>query len=259
MAVGSILIKLGGGLLTDKTRLCTVDDEAILRCAEAIRSIHDSGVEVTLVHGAGGFGHLRAREHRLAEGRIEGLDGQEDAIKRVREEMLQLNGILCAALIGNGVPVQSIPAHTWARGTGMDFHGQMEMAEGLVSVTFGDVVTVEGEMEFGILSGDYIMTRLARQLDPDLAVFLLDGVDGLLSAPPGDPSAVLLQEWSRGEGFTGHHHSEMDVTGGIGLKTDCAATIAATGIDTWFLDGHRLDRLLELVDSGVSIGTRILA
>ena len=56
-------------------------------------------------------------------------------------------------------------------------------------MTFGDVVDVDGSMRFGILSGDHLMERLALEAeDMDMAVFLLNGIDGLYDKDPKDPT-----------------------------------------------------------------------
>jgi isopentenyl phosphate kinase len=66
-----VVIKWGGGLITDKTTLCTPNLPVIAQLAEAVKRCIDSGVDVVLVHGAGSFGHLRAKHWRLNEGRVD--------------------------------------------------------------------------------------------------------------------------------------------------------------------------------------------
>eukprot|EP01079_Euglenida_sp_SAG-EU17-18_P012006 gene12006-10365_t len=65
------VVKLGGGLITDKQSLCTSDDTAIMQCAVTVSGLVDAGYAVTVVHGAGSFGHLRAQSWRLSEGRLQ--------------------------------------------------------------------------------------------------------------------------------------------------------------------------------------------
>ena len=58
-----VLIKLGGGLITFKEELCKVRLDILNACAESIANIVDMGWRPIIVHGAGGFGHLRAKQY----------------------------------------------------------------------------------------------------------------------------------------------------------------------------------------------------
>ena len=54
------------------------------------------------------------------------------------------------------------------------------------------------------------------------------------------------------------HEVDIDVTGGIGLKIDRALEIAKIVGEVWIIDGREPDRVLELLTSGETIGTKIL-
>ena len=55
-----ILIKFGGSVITDKSRYRTFNADVVRRLCKEIR---DSGERVIVVHGAGSFGHVLAKEH----------------------------------------------------------------------------------------------------------------------------------------------------------------------------------------------------
>jgi isopentenyl phosphate kinase len=80
------------------------------------------------------------------------------------------------------------PPHHWAQGVGAEFEGDLarfNVRPGTVAVTFGDVVPVAGDAEFGILSGDDLVYRLATEVPyVERLVFAIGGVDGLLRCPP---------------------------------------------------------------------------
>ncbi|HNT73271.1 MAG TPA: uridylate kinase, partial [Methanothrix sp.] len=58
------VLKVGGSVLTDKTRLESARIEEIGRIAAEIAGC---GPGLILVHGAGSFGHFHAERYRLAE------------------------------------------------------------------------------------------------------------------------------------------------------------------------------------------------
>ena len=62
--------------------------------------------KLVIVHGAGSFGHLKAKKYRLAEGRISGLN-QDSAVIDVRNDMLELNSVVVKELRSFGLDVQS--------------------------------------------------------------------------------------------------------------------------------------------------------
>ena len=229
--VGTVVVKWGGGLITYKDQLCTVNKDVIESLAEVCSK---STKRLVIVHGAGSFGHMKAKEYRLAEGRIEGLD-QDQIVEEVRRDMLQLNKFVVDALKSRGLDVKSYPPHEWATGTGPDFSGDLPLYDG-ITVVYGDVVPDESN-EFGILSGDDLMLRYSIELsDVERAIFAIGGVDGLLRVPPSEARPEdLIDIWHPEIKFEGEHESEIDVTGGIGLKAKRGAMIAEyeTLVDCW--------------------------
>ena len=57
--------------------------------------------------------------------------------------------------------------------------------------------------------------------------------------------------------FEGEHSTEIDVTGGIGLKAARGAMIAAKGIDVLLINGEIPERVLDAIEGKSVIGTRI--
>src|SRR3989442_8768312 len=60
-----LLVKLGGSVVTEKTHLRTPRSAAIRRLAGELASLREP---LLIVHGAGSYGHILARRHRLNEG-----------------------------------------------------------------------------------------------------------------------------------------------------------------------------------------------
>lgn len=273
---GRIVIKLGGGLITDKEKLCTPRLEVIDQMAKVIADISAEGYSVIVIHGAGSFGHLRAKRWQLHRGRINGyiasdiesISSQDDAVIAVRNDMLSLNDFVVEALREYGLEVEVFPPHFWASGTGLNFEGDLSIFSRTnskaVKVCFGDVTSCPGEAEFGILSGDDLAYRLATEIEGvERLVFALGGVDGLLRNPPKEGvTQEIITEWRRSDGFTGEHHSAIDVTGGIFLKAERGAQAANMGIEVLMVRGdgdEGQDRVLAALRGEECLGTRILA
>ena len=87
---GKVVIKFGGGLITDKENMCTPNLDVIDSLVDILSKIEK---QIILVHGAGSFGHMKAKKARLAEGRLPDLN-QDIFVHEVREDMLLLNKYL---------------------------------------------------------------------------------------------------------------------------------------------------------------------
>ena len=259
-----VIVKLGGGLITDKSEYKKVRRDRVDAVSAVIRELIDSGHSVIIVHGAGSFGHLEARKWRLSEGIVSEMsEEQELAVTRVRSDMAELNEHVLESLRSFGVECDELPPRNWATGVGVDFKGDLgsfsRNPTEPVPITFGDVVATPDHTRFGILSGDHVMVRLGSEIpDVSVCIFLLGDVDGLMDRPPDESGATLLTTWSVDEGFSDSHNPDVDVTGGIMLKAQCASLIAHKVEHVWLLNGTIPERILDVVSSGRAIGTRVL-
>ena len=259
-----VIVKLGGGLITDKSEYKKVRRDRVDAVSAVIRELIDSGHSVIIVHGAGSFGHLEARKWRLSEGIVSEMsEEQELAVTRVRSDMAELNEHVLESLRSFGVECDELPPRNWATGVGVDFKGDLgsfsRNPTEPVPITFGDVVATPDHTRFGILSGDHVMVRLGSEIpDVSVCIFLLGDVDGLMDRPPDESGATLLTTWSVDEGLSDSHNPDVDVTGGIILKAQCASLIARKVEHVWLLNGTTPERILDVVSSGRAIGTRVL-
>ena len=263
-----IIIKLGGGLITKKNQLCTPQINIIRNLAKSIHHLVKMNKRVIIVHGAGSFGHLKSKSWKLHEGRtdekfhFEGeLTSQIEAVKSVREDMINLNELVSNEFNKLGMSTISHSPHTWASETGPDFVGDLhrfKMEEDSIHITHGDVVDCKGPTEFGILSGDDICYRLSVELNASHMIFAMGGADGVMTLPPENPQSKLIPLWTPEKQFQGQHLSDIDVTGGIYLKLNVAEKISQHVPMVWIIDGEFPERIGELVENGQTYGTRVI-
>ena len=264
-----VVLKLGGGLITEKSEMCTLKPTVLSELSKVISKLSNMNYRIIIVHGAGSFGHLKARKWRLNEGFIEGfkpkvideISNQCDAVVSVRNDMLMLNQLVVDSLQSYGISTKSHPPHEWASGTGSKFSGNISVLEyndGTIPVTFGDVVDCGDESIFGILSGDDICYRVASEMGARHMIFAMGGAEGLMSSPPNFPDSELIPIWTSDMQFDGEHASNIDVTGGIYLKLDRAKLIAYNVPNVWILDGEKPIRIHDAIVNGNTIGTKII-
>ena len=259
-----VIVKLGGGLITDKSQYRKVRMDYVDAVSAVIKEMKDSGYSVIIVHGAGSLGHLEARKWKLSEGYDQEIsEEQSKAISRVRSDMDDLNEYVVRSLMNVGIECEVMPPREWATGVGVEFQGDLNSfvrdPEQPIPITFGDVVDTADDTRFGILSGDHIMVRLGCEVpDVSACIFLLGDVEGLMDRPPSEPGSVLLPTWKLDEGFSKSHNADIDVTGGIMLKAQCASMIARQVEDVWLLNGTVPSRMLTVVSKEDTLGTKVL-
>ncbi|MGB1819203.1 MAG: uridylate kinase, partial [Candidatus Poseidoniaceae archaeon] len=61
----TVVVKWGGGLITNKSVPCTPDLDIMSKLANVLSTYVAEGNDVILVHGAGSYGHLKAKQHRI--------------------------------------------------------------------------------------------------------------------------------------------------------------------------------------------------
>lgn len=266
-----IVVKFGGALITKKDEQSVAHTQIIRNLCSVVKSITEEGIQVIIVHGAGSFGHLKAKRWRLNEGYLPGFEqsdeecsSQLDAVEHVRNDMLKLNSIVLSQLTDVGLKPIPHPPHEWASNLGPEFNGTLERFAledvNTVHVSFGDVVDVDDERKFGILSGDDIVARLSIELSGvESLVFAMGGVDGLLKVPPHVATDDdLIERWSPEVAYEGLHQTDIDVTGGIGLKITRGHLVATNGVSVHLINGEFPERILEFVRKQSWRGTTIL-
>ena len=81
-----------------------------------------------------------------------------------------------------------------------------------------------------------------------------------MTHPPEDPRSQLVQHWHPGDKVFDlelEQNDLIDVTGGIRLKLECAEQMCKRTDCIWILDGNCPQRILEVLETGKTIGTKI--
>lgn len=218
------VLKLGGALLTDKSRPDSLRAELLTRIAREIRSCMDDGLldDLILVHGVGSYGHIPVLQHQLHRG-FQSPD-QLLPFSKTQSQVMFLRSAIVAALQDAGVPtVLMLPSSSM---TAENFHIRQQCFEpvagflriGMTPVLGGDVLA-DAAAGFSIYGGDAISVDLAQHFKADRLLFATD-VDGVFSMDPRkNPDARRISQLSLGRldaiALTGR---ELDVSGAMAGK-----------------------------------------
>lgn len=254
------LVKLGGSILTDKSQYRTPILPNVARLAHELASVDD---RLVLVHGAGSYGHVLAKQHELAKG------GAADPKRRlaaaqVHADVRELQGLLLQALHDAGIAAISLSTYDLARLSNGELASfayepvHETLARKLLPVLAGDVV-LDSARGFGILSGDTLMVELARAVRPSRAIFVTD-VDGIYDKDPHESGAQLLPRIDLRQTDVRASESRMpDITGGMGGKLARARDVAKAGIPVHVINGLASGRLADALAGKPTVGTVITA
>ena len=243
------IVKLGGSVITDKSKKYCFRQEVMNRLSGELKKANK---EFILVHGAGSFGHILAKQYELNEG-YKNKD-QLQGFSLTHAMVQELNSRVLESLHGSGIVAVSIPPHVMLK---LDDHKPAKMDygvfrdyldKGFTPVTFGDV-SLDEKLGFSICSGDLLMQLLAEHFKPEKVIFVIDE-DGLYTANPKvNKNAEFIESTTLQEleTLTTSADGHADVTQGMEGKIDTIKTIAKLGIDTVLLNGNKPDRLYHML------------
>ena len=254
-----LLVKLGGSVVTDKTRLRTPRPTAIRRLARELAAVQEP---LVVVHGAGSYGHILASRHRLNEGGSSPT--RRAAAARVQADVRELDRLVVDALNRAGlasvpIPPSAVLALDDGRVSTMDLTPFLEFSSmEFTPVTFGDVVR-DIRRGFSVCSGDLMMLELARAFRPDRAIFAAD-VDGLFTADPKRRRNARLLEIVGPKDLSQiefSSSSRTDVTGSIEGKVRRMFEIAEHAGECVVINGNVKNRVRDALRGRRVVGTRI--
>jgi isopentenyl phosphate kinase len=265
-----VLLKLGGSLITDKTRPNTPRLDVLQRLAGEIKeALTARGPDLQLIigHGSGSFGHPPAARYKVTAG----ATGPESwlGLAEVSAAAARLNRIVVDCLLEAGVPAIAFQpsASTRTRQGQLMYFETYAIKEvikhGLAPVVYGDV-TIDAVQGVNIVSTEKLFDNLARELNPE-RILLAGDLDGVYTGDPKmNPDAELIEDidssnWDEVKDMLGGSQAE-DVTGGMFTKVRDMyhLTLAMPPMQAMILSGAEANNVKNvLLGAVVNFGTLI--
>ena len=240
-----ILLKLGGGLLTDKNNPLSLRKDVI---KSAVTQIINADEKIILIHGGGSFGHPLAKKYRISKGIDKSIPNQILGVAETHHSMIKFNSYLIEQFLESNYPVLSIQTSgifiEKSNKISLESLDILETALNLnlMPVLYGDII-LEKEGSFSILSGDEIILKLCENLKTysiSKVVFAMES-DGLFKADEsGGSNCQLLTECYSSELDDlnlADLGQKIDVTGGIKSKLTHIKKICKYKIPVQLING----------------------
>ena len=217
-----IFLKLGGSLITDKSKTETPLEDRIRLLLSELCTFRDEDPDTRLLlgHGSGSYGHHAAARYGTRNG-VKDKEGWFGFVE-VWRSARKLNEIVLSIGKDLNLPLISFPpsAAIMARGQQVETWNTSPITQalqsGIIPVVYGDVV-FDQELGGTILSTEELFFHLAKELKPSRV--LLAGIEKAVFADfPVNQKAIrhidknaLLDDFLQGS-------QNQDVTGGMRSK-----------------------------------------
>ena len=241
-----ILIKLGGSIITNKQKPLSPRRKTIDKILKEIGKIKEP---VIIVHGGGSYGHYWSVKYDM---HTKPGKTNPKGVAIVKNSMVELNKIILDSAVKNRINSYCLPPTDFMNGNKAIKSKILTINDisksGLTPITFGDALWF-GQKKSYILSGDVIMTTIAKILKPRLSLFVLD-VDGVYSDLK---TKRLIHDFKKEKPEI--KNNKMDVTGGMTRKITEANNMAKAGLKIFFVNGNKPKRITDAVSGKRFEGT----
>jgi isopentenyl phosphate kinase len=265
MARPIVLLKLGGSLITDKSRPGVARHAAIRRLARELAAAGNRprGPRLLIGHGSGSYGHAAAAEGGLTQG----ADARRRiaAISRTQHRAAELHRLVIAALVDAGARPFSFAPSSFLSAANGRIQGRFfepifeALDRGLMPVVYGDIV-LDRKRGAVVVSTEELFLLLAeearRRGSPVARAGWLGETDGVRD---GRGLAIARQSADQA-GRTARRvsgASGVDVTGGMALRLRAAGALARTGVSSVIVDGRRSGAIAAAITGRAPHGTRV--
>ncbi len=220
------ILKLGGSAITYKNKKNSEPNlKVIINAAKEIKqAMEENNFKLIVVHGAGPYGHKFVSDFGIADG----LKNEKDVegFVRTHHSMEDLNKIISDAFKDAGLlgfPIQPSACIIQKNKKIISFDlkiikALLEINKDIIPILYGDMV-IDRELQASVVSGDAIISYLAKELKVDKVFFGAD-VEGIFDADPKkQKNAELIPEINKDNVETILRNvsgsNEIDVTGGM--------------------------------------------
>jgi len=256
------LLKLGGSLITDKSKPLSLREDVI---NSSIEQIIESNKNIVLIHGGGSFGHPIAKKYQLSKGLNTSIKNQVFGLSKTHEIMNQLNTIIINKFLKKNYPVLSISPSTIFTKRSQQFvlnsidSIEISLKLGILPILYGDII-LEKDGSFSIISGDDIILELCKTLknfEVAKVIFAIEK-DGIYVKDGNNiefASEINFEELKSIELAELEH--KIDVTGGIGRKFEIIKQIAELNIPVQVINGLKKAYILKSLKNQKIVSTNI--
>lgn len=249
-----LLLKIGGGVITDKSVHYGLREDVLARLAQEIGEAQAELQDTKMIigNGAGSFAHFSAHKYRTTEGFVD--EASRVGLGWVRHDAVKLNQIVLEQLLLANVPVFSFsPSSMMSIRNGKTKNIFMEsmvdaMGKDIVPLVYGDPV-IDDTKGCDIYSTEKVFDELAKYFAKHYSVRVIH-----ISSEEGvykNGQASVFEEISSKNFDEVKKHlggsNGVDVSGGMLHKVEECLELAKMGIESQVLSGMVSGRVRDAI------------
>lgn len=254
-----IFLKLGGSLITDKSKPFTLRQDILKRiCKEIHEARTERKIPLIIGHGGGSFPHTSAARYQTQKGYIN--KESKSGFCNVQNDASKLNRIVIQNLLYNGENAVSVqPSASCVMQKGKIESWFMKpikilLKDDYIPVVFGDVV-LDKKQGCSIASTEEIFSFLAKKLGGK-KIILAGKVDGVLYSNGKIIEEITSENFGEIKKYL-HGSDGTDVTGGMVLKVGMMLELAKKGIVSIIINGLKEGNIKKALLGNAIKGTVI--
>lgn len=260
-----VLLKLGGSLITDKSKPFTLRTDNIKRIAiEVSEAIKNKNLNVIIGTGAGSFGHYPVQQYGIEEGLK--TDKHRYGFCSVHNSVSKLNGIVVEALLEHTIKAFSLHPSSMMMAKNRDisqffYEPIIRMVEiGVIPVLHGDVI-YDRKHGSSIFSVEKIFAELIMQSNArrkySCSIIYAGVTDGVLDAKK-KTVPVITKNNSNTIRSLFFNTEGYDVTGGMQSKVLSCLQMTAYGVESLIINGITKGNIKKALLGKETKGTRVI-
>ncbi|NQU99743.1 MAG: hypothetical protein HQ538_03310 [Parcubacteria group bacterium] len=259
-----IFIKLGGSLITDKSKKDSINKKNLnILCAD-IKKAQDLGYKLIIAHGQGSFAHIPAKKYNTSKGIINKKSYR--GICEVAGKASQLNRIVTDTLLQKGIDAFSINPSSiivsYNHNLKKIFTNSIEqlLKNNLTPILYGDQI-IDEKIGCTIFSAEKVLSSLALDLKRKKykikKIIHCTNVDGVLDTKENIVKEINLENFKKFKNNI-KGSKNTDVTGGMLHKVEQSLEMAQSNIESYIINGSKKSNLLNVIEDKKFIGTKII-
>jgi isopentenyl phosphate kinase len=259
-----ILIKIGGGVITDKSVHYGLREDVLKRLSIEIGAASQKLDDTCLIigNGAGSFAHFSAHKYRTTEGFVD--ENSRIGMGWVRHDAVKLNQIVFEQLLTANVPVFSFsPSSLMSVDNGKTKEVFMDsmvdaMEKGVVPLVYGDVV-VDSTKGCDVYSTEKVFDELAKYFADkyEVRVIHISSEEGVYKKGQASVySEITKDNFEEVKEHLGGSNG-VDVSGGMLHKVEECLEVAKLGIVSQIVSGMVVGRVRDAIMGKKVKGTTI--
>lgn len=259
-----LLIKLGGSLITDKSKEFTAKPDVIFRLAKEIRSAKESfSGKIILAHGSGSFGHCVAAKFKTKDGMVD--EESMTGLPLVADAAIQINRIVVKKFLEANMPAVSFSPASFLLASNRylkeAYAGPLfeSLRLGFLPILYGDII-FDQKQGFCIFSSETVLSIIANEAlktFEDIRIIYCGNTDGVYDSDDKTIPKITPKSFEKLKSII-IGSEQTDVTGGMLHKVQESLDLTKRGIQTIIINGIHSGEL-ERAILGKEVGGTLIS